>query len=312
MTVAAALLVTAVLMGVLAPRRLVRLVTRGADPLVPLLAWLASAVGVVTTAALAVTLLLLPDHGTAALVLAHECWSSLAHGLAPRVESAGGLVGLVLLVVLLLRLAVVSVKGARRRARRRRDHLAVLRVAARREAGSPPTLWLDHDEPLAFSLAGTPGVVVATEGLLRRLTHEQVDAVIAHERAHLRGRHHLLVAAGDALSTVLPFLPLFRRTPAVVRELVELAADAAAVRACGVETVRAALLRVSGHGTPGSALAMGRDSVDVRLELLSHPRRPPHRARRLLACATACAAAVVAPVATAFAVLLAVIPLACH
>ncbi|MEU4445261.1 M56 family metallopeptidase [Actinosynnema sp. NPDC050801] len=312
MTVAAALLVTAGLMGVLAPRQLVRLAARGTDPLVPLLAWLASAVSVVTTAALAVTLLLLPDHGSHALALAHECWSSLAHGMAPRVEATGGVVGLVLLAGLVGRLAVVSVRGARRRASRRRDHLAMLRVAARREPGSPATLWLDHDEPLAFSLAGTPGVVVATEGLHRRLTRGQVEAVLAHERAHLRGRHHLLVAAGDALATALPFLPLFRHAPAVVRELVELAADAAAVRACGVDDVRAALLGVSGNGTPGSALAMGRDSVDVRLELLTGPRRLPDSARSVLAYGAACATAMVAPLVTAFTGLLVVVLVTCH
>ncbi|KOX23252.1 hypothetical protein ADK67_21945 [Saccharothrix sp. NRRL B-16348] len=312
MTVAAALLVTAGLMGVLAPRQLLRLVARGTDPLVLLLTWLASAVSVVTTAALAVTLLLLPDHGSHALALAHECWSSLTHGMTPRVEATGGVVGLVLLVGLLSRLVVVSVRGARRRAGRRRDHLAMLRVAAHREPGSPATLWLDHDEPLAFSLAGTPGVVVATEGLHRRLTREQVDAVLAHERAHLRGRHHLLVAAGDAVATALPFLPLFRRAPAVVRELVELAADAAAVRACGVDAVRAALLGVSGNGTPGSALAMGRDSVEVRLELLATPRRRPDSARSLLAYGAACVAAMVIPVIAAFTGLLAVILVACH
>jgi Zn-dependent protease with chaperone function len=310
-TVAAALLVAAGLMGLLAPRRLLRSLARGADPLVPLSAWLASAVSVVATAALAVTLLLLPDHGSHALALAHECWSSLEHGMAPSAEAVGGVIGLLLLAGLLIRLAVVSVQGARRRARRRREHLDVLRVAARREPGSPATLWLDHDEPLAFSLAGTPGVVVATEGLHRRLTLDQVEAVLAHERAHLTGRHHLLVAAGDALATVLPFLPLFRRAPGVVRELVELAADAAAVRTCGVETVRAALLRVSGDGTPGSALAMGRDAVEVRLEHLARRRDRPDPVRTALACGAACAAAMVAPLVTAFAGLLAVVLLAC-
>jgi Zn-dependent protease with chaperone function len=269
-------------------------------------------VSVVTTAALAVTLLLLPDHGSPGLALVHECWSSLEHGLAPRVEAVGGVVGVVLLVGLLVRLAVVSVRGARRRARTRRDHLDVLRITARREPDSPGTLWLDHDEPMAFSLAGTPGVVVATEGLNRRLTHEQVEAVLAHERAHLDGRHHLLVAAGDALSTMLPFLPLFRRAPAVVRELVELAADAAAVRTCGVETVRAALLRVSGGGAPASALAMGRDSVQVRLDLLARPRRRPDSLRSLLAYGVACATAIALPVITAFAGLVTVIVVACH
>ncbi|ONI80097.1 hypothetical protein ALI22I_42485 [Saccharothrix sp. ALI-22-I] len=70
MTVAAALLVAAGLMGLPAPRRLPGSPARGADPLVPLSAWPASTANVVATAALAVTLLLLPDHGSHVLAVA--------------------------------------------------------------------------------------------------------------------------------------------------------------------------------------------------------------------------------------------------
>ncbi|NUT96264.1 MAG: M56 family metallopeptidase, partial [Saccharothrix sp.] len=208
----------------------------------------------------------------------------------------GGMAGLALLGGLLVRLAVVSGRAARRRARVRREHLATLRVAARKEPGSPSTLWLDHDEPLAFCLAGTPGVVVATEGLHRHLTGDQVTAVLVHERAHLAGRHHPLIAVSEAISTVLPFLPLFRHGPGAVKALVELAADEAAVRACGVDAVRAALLRVSRHGgAAGSALAMGRDAVEVRLERLARPGRRRHPLVNGLACLATGTAAVVLP-----------------
>ncbi|MGW4592714.1 hypothetical protein ACWEKJ_35815 [Amycolatopsis thermoflava] len=57
--------------------------------------------------------------------------------------------------------------------------------------------------------------------------------MLVHERAHLAGRHHQLVALADALRTALPFLPLFRDAPGALRELVELAADVAATRRCG-------------------------------------------------------------------------------
>jgi Zn-dependent protease with chaperone function len=209
----------------------------------PLVGWLVSVAGVVATIVLAVVVLLLPGHGSSVLASLLSCWSSLRHGMTPTAESLSGLVGIVLLARLAVRLAVVS---ARRRRRVRDEHLAVLRIAARTKAGSPSTLWFDHDEPLAFSLAGTPGVVVATEGLDRHLTDVQVDAVLVHERAHLAGRNHLVVATDDAMSTIVPFL------------------DASAVRICGVEAVRAALLGVSGTGAPGSALAMSRDSVEIR------------------------------------------------
>ncbi|MFD1150619.1 M56 family metallopeptidase, partial [Saccharothrix hoggarensis] len=228
MTVAVALLLGAGLVAWVAPGRLRRLATSGAHPRVVLVAWLSSLVSVLVTAGLAVTALLLPDHGAHAFIGFPDCFDALLHGLTPEAEALSGVVGVLMLAGLLVRLAVMATRTARRRARARRDHLAVLRPAARSEPGRPTTLWLDHEEPMAFSLAGYPGVVVATEGLHRTLAGAQVDAVLVHERAHLSGRHHLVVTAADALSAMLPFLPLFRRTPAAVRDLVELAADAAA------------------------------------------------------------------------------------
>jgi Zn-dependent protease with chaperone function len=171
----------------------------------------------------------------------------------------------------------------------------VLRIAARHEPGSPSTLWLDHDEPMAFSLAGAPGVVVATEGLNRYLSHEQVDAVLVHERAHLAGHHHRIVAISDALATMAPFLPLFNRAPIAVRELVELAADATAVRACGPEVVRAALMGVEGNSAPGPALAMSRDAPTARLARLQHVGPPLSPPRRLLSCGLASVMAMLMP-----------------
>ncbi len=158
----------------------------------------------------------------------------------------------------------------------------MLRIAGRREARYPGTLWLAHDRPLAFSLTGRCGVIVATDGLSRHLPGPAVDAVLAHERAHLAGRHHLLIAAADALRSALAFVPLFRHAPGAVRDLVELAADVAAVRRCGASAVRSALVSVSGHGTPRSALGMARDAVDLRLARLRVDAAASTRSRVVL------------------------------
>jgi Zn-dependent protease with chaperone function len=306
MTVALALLLGSALVGWLAPRHLVRLT----DPVVALVAWLASVVAVIGTTAVAMVLLFLPGHGLAVVAALHNCWESLQHGTAPDVEAVGGLAGIVLLGGLLARLAVVGGRTSRRRAQEGRRHLDVLRIAARREAGTHPTLWLEHDDPLAFSLAGKPGVVVATDGLHRHLTPAQVGAVLAHERAHLDGRHHLLVTVGDVIAATLPILPLFKLTAVAVREFVEMAADTAAVRAHGAEAVRTALVRVSGHGAPGAALAMSRDAVELRLARLQQPR-VPGPTRRALTCGLAGAAAMVLPAIAASGALTALMLLAC-
>ena len=141
------------------------------------------------------------------LGLIDRCWSAVQHGSPPRVEELAGLLGAALLAAFAVRVVQVSVRGARWRARKRADNLAVLRIARRPAGGPDDVLWLAHEQPLAFSMAGHPGVVVATEGLARHLDRDAVDADVAHERAHLSGRHHQLVAATEALRTALPSEP---------------------------------------------------------------------------------------------------------
>lgn len=308
MIVALSLLLGCVVVGWLAPRYLLRL----ADPLTALIAWLASVVTVILTSAFAMFLLVLPDHGFGPAVMAtlHSCWHAVQHGTTPSVETASGVFGILLLAGLLTRLVIVGVRSGRRRAQARQEHLEVLRMAGRREMGAHTTLWLEHDSPLAFSLAGNPGVVVATEGLHHHLAPEQVEAVLTHERAHLDGHHHLLVVFGDVVGATMPFVPLFKRTAEAIRQLVEMAADAVAVRLHGPDAVRAALLGVSGHGAPGTALAMGGDSVQARLTRLER-RHVPGSARRMLSCGLAGLTALALPVVTAAGALMALMALAC-
>lgn len=314
MIAALALLVGAVAAGWLIPWRLGRMDLRRRDPLPMIVSWLLAMVGVVLAAATGVLLLLLPDHaGSGSLVAElHHCWGAVQHGSPPDVEAFSGVLGGFLLAAAAARLTVIGARICRRRAEAGREHLAVLRVAARVDAGSPMTLWLPHESPLAFSLAGRPGAVVATDGLTRHLTADGVAAVLAHERAHLRGRHHLLVAVVDALSAVLPFVPLFRQAPAAIRKLAELAADVAAVRACGAPAVRAALRSVASHDAPGVALAMGSDAIDIRLDRLQgSAAAAPGRIRRAATCGATGALMAILPLLTGTALLLTVATVAC-
>jgi hypothetical protein len=63
----------------------------------------------------------------------------------------------------------------------------------------------------------------------------------------------------------LPPVPLFRRAPAAIHLLVELAADAAAVRTCGPRAVEAAILALDGGTGPDHALAMTGADITSRL-----------------------------------------------
>ncbi|WP_028922534.1 M56 family metallopeptidase [Pseudonocardia acaciae] len=287
MTVSVAMVLGAALVGSCPPARLRRLPASRIDPSALIVAWLLTTAGVLGTAGAGVALLLVPDHGVPSGLLsaAGGCWSAVTHGASPDVEQVTGVLGLLVLLSAAVNVVLIGSRVAARRARARRERVAVLRLAARTEPGSPEVLWLAHDRPLAFAMPGRPSYLVATEGLGRHLTPAQAGAVLAHERAHLRGRHHLLVALADVLAAGLPFLPLFGAAPAAVRELVELSADAEAARRCGAGVVRSALVRVAG-GAPGASLAFGEDALEprlARLERLAADARPVTRVRRGLA-----------------------------
>lgn len=313
MTLALALLVGTITAGWLVPQGLRRVDLRRRDPWSLLVAWLASIMGVAAAGTAGVVLLLTPGHGPAdSLTWAlNRCLAALQHGSPPRFEDLLGIASAALLGVVVVRCAVVTARELLRLRRASRERLSVLRLAGWPDAATPNTFWLAHDRPLAFSLLGRPGVIIATEGLTRHLPADAVAAVLAHERAHLRGHHHLLIAVMDSLRRTLPFVPLFRQAPAAIRELVELAADMSATRVCGPAAVRAALLAVSGHDAPSVALAMGRDTVRVRLARLEHVAQAPGGARRALSCGAAGALATAVPFLTGPSLLFALAVLAC-
>ena len=64
---------------------------------------------------------------------------------------------------------------------------------------------MDHPRPMAYCLAGRQPTVVLTTGTLSVLDPGQLAAVLAHERAHLASRHHLLMTVARVGRLVFPF-----------------------------------------------------------------------------------------------------------
>lgn len=289
MTGALALLVGALAAAELVPAVLGRVDVRRRDPLPLIVAWVLSMAGLFLAALAGTVLLFLPTHepGDSVVAGVHGCWAAMRHGYSPRVEELAGTSAVVIVLAFSYQFASRCWRESHRRSHLRARHLAMLRLAAWMDGESQTTLWLAHHRPLAFSLPGRPGVVVATEGLAEHLPTDAVAAVLEHERAHLRGRHHLLVAITDVLATVFSFLRLFREAPAAIRQLVEIAADISAVRSCGVDAMRSALTTVTGHGIPRVALAMGQDGVDARLDRLNATLPAPNRLGRTAICVLA-------------------------
>ncbi|MGF0319626.1 M56 family metallopeptidase [Nocardia fluminea] len=127
--------------------------------------------------------------------------------------------------------------GCRRRCRPHARHDAVV---------------IDHPEPAAYSVAGDPHTIVLTQGIVTALVDEHLAAVLAHERAHLAGGHHILLAATRTLATVFPWIELFTVGSAQVARLVEMSADDVAAVSHGRQTVREALLTLADADTESS------------------------------------------------------------
>ena len=315
MMVALALLLGAGILGWFGPGWLRALGSTGMESAALLTAWAAAGLAVLASATAAVGILLVPRHGAndAAPSALHGCWDALAHGTVPRAEEIAGLGAAAILGVLTVRVLLMFGSATVRRRAVRQRHLSSLRIAATRRPGEPRTWWLDYPHPVAFSLAGHPGIVVASNGLRDRLTDREVSAVLAHEYAHLRGHHHLLIAWFDALAKALPFVPLFCEAPEVARSLAEQSADASAARAYGPHVVCSALVAMASTGfiAPGDALAMAQEAVEVRIERLDRTSISGGRVRRSVHFGLATTLVAVAPLAAAGLALSAIAVLSC-
>lgn len=202
----------------------------------------------------------------------------LSHYGAPGrpAEAYAGLV--VALGVTLWTVAHIAVALVRT-GRERRGHARMLAVLARRHPGLD-ALVLEHDQPLAYCLPGRHRCVVLTTGVLARLDEAQVAAVLAHERAHLAGRHDLAVNLAAALGRAFPGVPLFRAAREEIGKLVELRADDVAAGRHDRLTVAAALVAVASGRAPSAALGAGGPAALLRVRRMLAPHQPlPLRSR---------------------------------
>ncbi|WP_019855542.1 M56 family metallopeptidase [Actinopolyspora mortivallis] len=272
MTLALGLLAAALLVAVTGPHYLDKTLSPRIPPGLALTAWTVSTLFVVAAACGGAVLLGIPHNESVdGLVgMANTCINTGRYLEQTIVRVTG--IGVVACAG--LRVLVVAVRRSRQHTARRDEHLSLLRFLGIREATDPRVFWLPENTPVAYSMGGRRGTVVATTGVTG-LDPPAREAILAHERAHLRGRHHELVALAEVLAWALPFVPLFRAAPTAVRVSVELAADTAAVRVCGKEGLRRALCAVESHTTPRESLAMSREAVELRLRWLDPARQPP-------------------------------------
>ncbi|MCX5401748.1 M56 family metallopeptidase [Streptomyces sp. NBC_00102] len=112
---------------------------------------------------------------------------------------------------------------------------------------------IDTAYPDAYALPGRPGRIVVTTGMLRSLSAEERGALLAHERAHLAGRHHYFLAAADLAAHCHPGL---RPAREAVQLAAERSADEEAARVTGDR-------RLTARAIARAALAVGAGKREV-------------------------------------------------
>jgi Zn-dependent protease with chaperone function len=192
---------------------------------------------------------------------------------------------LLLALILLARLLGMLLLSVRNTIRSRRRHREVVDLLGSPWSGDQAARVIDHPGVAAYCLPGAGNRVVLTAGTVELLDEGELAAVLAHERAHLAERHHLVLLPFTAWSAALPWIPGVRAARSSVAQLIEFVADDRACGGCDRDVLAAALARVGTAShfrtTPAGAMAAGDSAVLTRVRrLLDPPARLP-LARRM-------------------------------
>jgi Zn-dependent protease with chaperone function len=299
------------------PLPLKRLSEPGVSPRLGLAAWMAAMFSVLTSA-LAVLGLLARAAVAGWPTFARTVCESVSAGTCPPTVyrsaayelglAGAAFVGGVAMILIGWRYG----RSLRRASIRTRAHAEAARITGRPAGGGNAAFVLDATRPAVYCVPGRPPTIVLTTGALAVLDPEQLTAVLAHERAHLAGRHHLLLAVTRSLAAVAPVVPLFARGTCEVARLAEMRADDVAARRAGGEpgnepgnekgrrTLLGALLAMGAGAAaaqaPAAWLGATGGVVAARVRRLAEPASPACWARYGLALAALTAAIAAASV----------------
>ena len=264
-------------------------------PRLAIFTWQSLTVSAVGTVVLAGVTLLIPITALAGDLgaIVHACAVSVATAYGSSAFLPGKLLGAFLAGVVP---AWVMICGARVLVggwRSRRKLHRALRLVTEPDAGLGVVV-LDAAAPAAFCVPGRASQIVITQGALDCLSPRELDGVLAHELAHLRGRHNLAVALSQILARAFPRIRLFQVATQETRELIELLADDTAVQKVDRVSLASAIVRLAEMRAPAAAMAMAQDAAVLRVSRLLTPG-PPLEPWRYRVAALGALAVVVAP-----------------
>jgi len=184
--------------------------------------------------------------------------------------------GLLTVLCLVLVMAFSDAIGARRRQR------ALLSLLAHGDPKAPGALVIDYPDAAAYCLPGIRSQIVVSAGTLDLLAPAELAAVLAHERAHVRARHDLVLIPFTSLRRAFPRSRVITQASQSVALLVEMMADDRALRVRGLvaRELATALLRFGTAETrcaPAGALAVAEGELTARVNRLLAPPPPLSR-----------------------------------
>ena len=180
--------------------------------------------------------------------------------------------GLFLVICVSARLVPAAAGVFRAHRNTRRRQLDLLSLLGQHDPDLDATV-IPAPTAAAYCVAGTNQVVI-TEHAVEVLAPRQLDAVLAHERAHLTSRHYLLVGWVTLLVDAFPGVPPLTRLREATLNLVELMADDRARQLVDGSSLATAIALL-GRGTPYGNLAATGGQTLLRVERLLDP--PPRR-----------------------------------
>jgi len=297
MTAVLALLGYALLLGTAGARTLSRAEWVRRTPRLGIAVWQALSASVILAVVLGGTAVTMPalHLGVGITGLLDAC----AAAIRAQYDSPGGAVvgvaGGALALATLSRVLYCLTRELLVASRQRRRQLDTLVLIGRRSPGIDAVI-VDHGTAAAYCLPGRGHQIVLTSAALDALNTDELEAVLSHERAHLRGHHHLILAGAAGLQRAFPFVGCFRWARTELGLLVEMLADDQASRRIPRLTVAAALVTLAGGAAPASALPVGGPTALARVQRLIEPARPLGLVRTTMA-ALSLAAAFALPIA---------------
>lgn len=181
--------------------------------------------------------------------------------------------------------AGLGIRGLRSARAAAADAWIELEIGAHRVEHGVHIVVVPTERLLAYSISSPTPQIVVSEGLVSQCRPDELDVIVAHERAHLTHGHHRLLSLAAAARAALSWWPPTARTHRLVCAGLERWADASAA---GHEQARRSCLsdvleRIATEPSPIAAAGLSSAALTAeRIAALTQPIAGDHVLQRVL------------------------------